>query len=72
MKLSVSLSDEDVAVLDAEVGRSGLPGRSAAVHKAIALLRRDALEDAYDGAWSEWNAVGEEAVWSATAVDGLT
>ncbi|WP_433523165.1 antitoxin [Nocardia pseudovaccinii] len=72
MELAVSLSGEDVAVLDAEVGRSGLPGRSAAVHKAIALLRCHALEDAYEEAWDEWNAVGEEAVWSATAVDSLT
>ncbi|MEV4124595.1 antitoxin [Nocardia sp. NPDC049707] len=71
MKLSVSLSDEDVAVLDAEVCRSSLPGRSAAVHKAIALLRSRALEDAYEEAWDEWDATGEEAAWSATAGDGL-
>ncbi|MEV2218797.1 ribbon-helix-helix protein, CopG family [Nocardia vinacea] len=71
MKLSVSLSDEDVAVLDAEVCRSGLPGRSAAVHKAIALLRSRALEDAYEEAWDEWDAAGEEVVWSASADDGL-
>ncbi|MEV0762941.1 ribbon-helix-helix protein, CopG family [Nocardia sp. NPDC050435] len=71
MKLSVSLSEEDVAALDAEVCRSGLPGRSAAVHKAIELLRSRALEDAYEQAWDEWESSGEEAVWAAATDDGV-
>ncbi|MEV6273946.1 ribbon-helix-helix protein, CopG family [Nocardia sp. NPDC051832] len=71
MKLSVSLSEEDVAALDAEVCRSGLPGRSAAVQKAIELLRSRALEDAYEQAWDEWESSGEDSVWAATADDGL-
>ncbi|WP_282777865.1 MULTISPECIES: ribbon-helix-helix protein, CopG family [unclassified Nocardia] len=71
MKLSVSLTEEDLATLDAEVCRAGLPGRSAAVQKAIALLRARALEDAYEQAWDEWESSDEESVWSAAADDGL-
>ncbi|WP_330183412.1 ribbon-helix-helix protein, CopG family [Nocardia sp. NBC_01503] len=70
MKLSVSLSEDDVAALDDEVCRSGLPGRSAAIAKAIALLRSSALEDAYEQAWDEWESTGEEAVWAAASDDG--
>ncbi|MGI5221414.1 ribbon-helix-helix protein, CopG family [Nocardia sp. CA-290969] len=71
MKLSVSLSDDDVAALDDEVCRSGLPGRSAAVQKAIQLLRSRALEDAYEEAWDEWYASDSEAFWSPATADGL-
>lgn len=71
MKLSVSLSEEDVAALDDEVCRLGLPGRSAAVAKAIQLLRSRALEDAYEQAWDEWDSAGEEVVWADASDDGL-
>lgn len=70
MKLSVSLSDEDVATLDDEISRSNLPGRSAAVAKAIALLRASALGDAYEQAWDESEPFGEEASWAAASEDG--
>ncbi|PRC51687.1 antitoxin, partial [Mycobacterium sp. ITM-2017-0098] len=33
MKLSISLSEEDVALVDAYVERAGLPSRSAAIQK---------------------------------------
>ena len=71
MKLSVSLSDEDVAVLDTYVVRAGLPSRSAGVQRAIRMLRYPALEDDYDDAWAEWSAAGEEDRWENTAGDGL-
>jgi Arc/MetJ-type ribon-helix-helix transcriptional regulator len=71
MKLSVSLSDEDVAVLDTYVERAGLPSRSAGVQRAIRMLRYPALEDDYGDAWSEWSAAGEENAWENTAGDGL-
>ncbi|WP_280305156.1 ribbon-helix-helix protein, CopG family [Nocardia neocaledoniensis] len=71
MKLSVSLSEEDLKVLDQEVCRAGLPGRSAAVHRAIQLLREQALEDEYLAAWDEWESSGEEEIWSQAAADGL-
>lgn len=72
MKLSVSLPDDDVAILDEFARASGLPSRSAAVHHAIRLLRFPDLEDDYAAAWDEWEASGEQAGWDVTTADGLT
>ena len=72
MKLSVSLRDEDVAVLDRYVAAAGLSSRSAALQHAIRLLRHPDLEQDYADAWEEWDSSGERAVWDATAADGLT
>ncbi len=71
MKLSVSLSEEDVAVLDDYARSAGLSSRSAALQHAIRLLRHPDLEDDYAAAWEEWRASGEEADWQATVGDGL-
>jgi antitoxin MazE9 len=71
MKLSVSLSDEDVAVLDTYVERAGLPSRSAGVQRAIRMLRYPALEDDYGDAWAEWSAAGDDDAWDNTTGDGL-
>jgi Arc/MetJ-type ribon-helix-helix transcriptional regulator len=71
MKLSVSLSDEDVEVLDAYVERAGLSSRSAGLQRAVRMLRYPSLEDDYDDAWTEWSASGEDSVWMSTAGDGL-
>jgi Arc/MetJ-type ribon-helix-helix transcriptional regulator len=69
MKLSVSLSDEDVAFLDHYVRTRGVPSRSAAVHDAIRLLRDRSLAQAYEAAWEEWG--DEEAVWKVATGDGI-
>ena len=71
MKLSVSLSDEDVVVLDEYVRKAGLPSRSAGLQRAIRMLRYPTLEDDYDNAWSEWAVSGEARVWEDTVGDGL-
>lgn len=71
MKLSVSLPDEDVAILDEFVRTSGLPSRSAALHHAVRMLRLPDLEQDYAAAWQEWEASGDQAAWSATAADGV-
>ena len=71
MKLSVSLSDEDVRVLDAYVKRTGLPSRSAAVQRAIRMLRYPALEEDYGDAWAEWSTAGEADVWEDATDDGF-
>ncbi len=71
MKLSVSLSDEDVAALDAYVKRAGLPSRSAGLQRAIRLLRHPDLEDDYGAAWAEWAAAGEDVMWDSAVADGL-
>ena len=71
MKLSVSLTEEDVAVLDEHARKSGLPSRSAAVHQAIRLLRRSALDEDYAAAWDDWDNSGERESWESTSGDGL-
>jgi Arc/MetJ-type ribon-helix-helix transcriptional regulator len=72
MKLSVSLSTEDVAVLDEFARDAGLPSRSAAVQFAIRLLRHPNLEQEYAAAWDEWESAGHQDVWDVTVMDGLT
>ena len=71
MKISVSLPDEDVAVLDEYARAAGLSSRSAAVHHAVRMLRLPDLEQNSEAAWSEWEASGDLAVWSVTAADGI-
>ncbi len=71
MKVSVSLSEEDVALLDQYARASGLRSRSAAVQHAIALLRHADLEQDYAAAWQDWESSGERAAWEATVGDGL-
>ncbi len=72
MKLSVSLSDEDVATLDSYVQRAGLPSRSAGLQRAVQMLRHSDLEDNYAEAWVEWSADECSAPWEGIAGDGLT
>lgn len=69
MKLSVSLPDEDVAILDEFARNAGLPSRSAALHHAVRMLRLPDLEQDYEAAWREWEAAGDQAAWSVTAAD---
>jgi antitoxin MazE9 len=70
VKLSVSLSDEDVELLDAYVERAGLSSRSAGVQRAIRMLRYPALEEDYGDAWAEWSSAGDERAWESAAGDG--
>lgn len=70
MKLSVSLSEDDVRVLDEYVKRTGLPSRSAAVQRAIRALRHPSLEEDYGSAWQEWSAGGGDQ-WDDAAEDGI-
>ena len=71
VKLSVSLSESDVAALDKFAQAAGLKSRSAAIQQAIKLLGDPELEDAYAAAWLEWDASGDARSWDATAADGL-
>ena len=71
MKLSVSLSDDDVTLLDEYARTAGLKGRSAVIQHALRLLRQTELEQDYATAWAEWESSGEHAAWDATAGDGL-
>ncbi|MDP9091556.1 MAG: ribbon-helix-helix domain-containing protein [Actinomycetota bacterium] len=71
MKLSISVSEDDVVLLDQYARTAGLPSRSAAVQYAIHLLRQVDLEDDYAAAWAEWESAGEHAAWEGTVGDGL-
>ncbi|UAJ78494.1 antitoxin [Leifsonia sp. ZF2019] len=69
-KLSVSLSEEDVAYLDV-VAADFAGNRSAAIHRLIRLKRELDAEGAYAQAFDEWEASGEQELWDQTAGDGL-
>ncbi|HTQ19233.1 ribbon-helix-helix domain-containing protein [Mycobacterium sp.] len=71
MKLSVSLSDDDVAVLDAYVKRTGLTSRSAGLQRAVQMLRYPTLEEDYADAWAQWSAGGDAETWDSTTGDGI-
>lgn len=71
MKLSVSLPEEDVVLLDEYVRTAGLRSRSAALQHAVRLLRLSDLEQDYESAWQEWQESGDLAAWDTTVADGL-
>jgi Arc/MetJ-type ribon-helix-helix transcriptional regulator len=70
MKLSVSLPEEDVAFLDAYAESQGIGSRSAALHKAVRVLRASELGAAYEDAWNDWE-VTEAEKWEHVVGDGL-
>ena len=57
MKISVSLSEDDVAALDKYAELAGLRSRSAAIQRAIHLLGDAELENDYAAAWEEWDPI---------------
>ena len=69
MKISMSLPDEDVTFLDAYVEEKGLASRSAALHRAVRLLKASGLASAYEAAWLEWQDENE-SLWDPTSNDG--
>ena len=71
MKLSVSLPEDDVAILDEFARTAGLSSRSAALHHAIRLLRHPELEEDYAAAWDEWQETGDAEAWESSVGDGL-
>jgi Arc/MetJ-type ribon-helix-helix transcriptional regulator len=72
MKVSVSLPAEDVRFLDEYARAQGLGSRSAALHRAVRILRAAELGAEYESAWDEWAAGEDAAAWERTAGDGLT
>jgi Arc/MetJ-type ribon-helix-helix transcriptional regulator len=72
MKVSVSLPGEDIRFLDEYAKEQGLESRSAAVHKAVRLLRSAELGAAYESAWEEWATNGDAESWESTVSDGLS
>ena len=72
MKISVSVSENDVALLDEYARTSGLRSRSAAIQHAIRLLRHADLEHDYASAWDEWERSGQQAAWEVAVGDGMS
>ncbi|MCX7521981.1 ribbon-helix-helix domain-containing protein [Microbacterium sp. STN6] len=70
MKISVSLSEEDVEFLDREALSGVYGSRSAAVQAALRLLRESQLGDAYAQAFAEWED-SDDSEWERTVGDGI-
>jgi antitoxin MazE9 len=71
MKISVSLSEEDVAFLDEYAKSLKMTSRSAVVQRAVKLLRASGLAPAYADAWREWEESGDAEAWGSAVADGL-
>ncbi len=71
MKLSVSLPEEDVEYLDQYAQKQGLDSRSAAVQRAVRLLRASELGPAYEDAWTDWDESDDSDLWDAATADGV-
>jgi Arc/MetJ-type ribon-helix-helix transcriptional regulator len=71
MKVSVSLPDADVEYLDAYARTQGLDSRSAALQKAVRLLRASELGAAYEDAWTDWAQSDDSELWDAATADGV-
>lgn len=71
MKVSVSLSADDLATVDEYAREAGLSSRSAVIQRAIDLLRHRSLGQDYAEAWEQWQSSGEAELWDAAAGDGL-
>ena len=69
--MSVSLPGDDVRFLDEYAKDRGLDSRSAAVHRAVRLLRTAELAAAYENAWEQWAADGDDETWESAVGDGL-
>ena len=71
MKVSVSLPDADVEYLDAYARSQGLDSRSAALQKAVRLLRASELGAAYEDAWTSWAESDDADLWAVASADGI-
>lgn len=71
MKVSVSLPDEDVTFLDSYAEAQGLSSRSAALHKAVRLLRGVELAPDYEDAFRSWDESEDAAGWEVTVADNV-
>jgi Arc/MetJ-type ribon-helix-helix transcriptional regulator len=70
VKVSISLAEEDVAFLD-EYARAKRLSRSAAIQRAVRLLKSTDLEAAYEVAFDEWANNPDAELWESTVGDGL-
>ncbi len=71
MKLSISLTDADVALIDQFAKEGGFASRSAVVQHALSRLRLQELQGSYAAAWNEWADEGDSSAWGSTTADGM-
>ena len=71
MKVIVNLGEDDLLFLDRYAKQAGLTSRSAALQKAVRVLRDAELRRAYVDAWKEFDSDGDAALWNGTVGDGL-
>lgn len=65
----MSIPDEDVEFLDHYTKIHQIESRSAALHRAIRLLRASELGDAYAAAFTEWADDSANDAWDTTVAD---
>ncbi|HEY7042243.1 MAG TPA: ribbon-helix-helix domain-containing protein [Nocardioidaceae bacterium] len=70
MKLSLSMSEDDVEFIDQYASEHGVHSRSAVVQRAVSLLRAGELGDDYAAAWTEWDRTDAE-LWDEAVGDGV-
>lgn len=68
VKVSLSLSEEDLVFLDTETRNGHYASRSAATQEAVRLLRESRLADAYAAAYAD----GYDQDWDTAVGDGLS
>jgi Arc/MetJ-type ribon-helix-helix transcriptional regulator len=71
MKLSISVPDEQMALIDRVMTAQGLTSRSAAIQQGIELWLNQALVDDYAAAFKEWDRSGDSTAWETVVGDGL-
>jgi len=69
MKVSVSIPEEDVEFLDNYAETHQVASRSAAIHRAIRLLRASELSEDYAAAFNEWADDPANDAWDSAVVD---
>ena len=68
----MSIPEDDVAFLDDYAESHGMASRSAAMQRAIRLLRANELSRHYAAAFAEWAADPDNRVWDNAVADGLS
>lgn len=71
MKLSVSLTQSQIAFLDRYQQAHKLGSRSEALQHALQQLQDRELEEAYRLAGEEWAGSEDAALWERNSGDGL-
>ncbi len=67
MKISISVTDEDVALLDQVADAGEFSSRSAVVQYALSKLRVQGLQGEYADAWQEFTEGGDAGRWERSA-----